>query len=131
MQAGTIPMTAGTAALANSGDGVFFLGSAVTRTLVEGNYIGLNAAGTASLANHLSGVDIQDGTRNTIGGTTAGARNVISGNASVGVYIHSSSASMGSGNLVAGNYIGTDKGGATALGLLVYLVAVLARPERF
>jgi hypothetical protein len=107
---------AGNVVSGNGSDGVFFLGSAVTKTLVEGNYIGLNAAGTASLANHLSGVDIQDGTMNTIGGTTAGARNVISGNASVGVYIHSSSASMGSGNLVAGNYIGTDKDGAAALG---------------
>jgi CSLREA domain-containing protein len=107
---------AGNVVSGNGSDGVFFLGSAVSKTLVEGNYIGLNASGTASLANRLSGVDIQDGMMNTIGGTTAGARNVISGNASVGVYIHSTSASMGSGNLVAGNYIGTDKGGAAALG---------------
>ena len=42
---------------------------------------------------------------NTIGGTAAGDRNVISGSVQGGgVFIHGSA----TGNLVAGNYIGTD-----------------------
>ncbi len=42
---------------------------------------------------------------NTIGGTTASARNIISGNADAGVWITSS----GSNELVEGNYIGTER----------------------
>ena len=44
---------------------------------------------------------------NTIGGTAAGDRNVISGNAGGGVFIDGSA----TGNLVAGNYISGDAGG--------------------
>src|SRR5207248_2866190 len=47
---------------------------------------------------------------NTIGGTVAGARNVISGNYEDGVDISASS------NLVEGNYIGTDQNGTAKLG---------------
>ena len=47
---------------------------------------------------------------NTIGGTAAGAGNVISGNQGIGVLIGSPN------NVVQGNYIGTDVTGQTALG---------------
>jgi titin len=50
---------------------------------------------------------------NLIGGDTARARNVISGNSSIGVTI---SGSIATDNVVAGNYIGTDRTGAAALG---------------
>src|SRR5215211_7077295 len=50
--------------------------------------------------------------KNTVGGTTAGARNIISGNSNFGVYIHSGA----SDNKVMGNYIGTDKTGTVAMG---------------
>ena len=50
---------------------------------------------------------------NTIGGTAAGARNVISGNGSHGVRIDGSSAT---GNWVQGNYIGTNAAGTADLG---------------
>src|SRR5262249_29422244 len=49
---------------------------------------------------------------NTIGGTSAGARNVISGNALDGIVISDSGTT---GNVVQGNYIGTDITGAVAL----------------
>src|SRR5204863_7896560 len=54
--------------------------------LVQGNFIGTDVTGTAALGNHFAGVDIR-GDDNTIGGTTAGARNVISGNDQDGVLI--------------------------------------------
>jgi hypothetical protein len=51
--------------------------------LVEGNYIGLNAAGTAALpGSGLTGIailEIDNSSNNTIGGTVSSARNVISG----------------------------------------------------
>ena len=81
---------------------------------VQGNFIGLNAAGTAALGNG-NGVIIGGGsatTNNTIGGTVAGARNVISGNI-VGISITGSTTT---GNKVQGNYIGTNPAGTAAIG---------------
>ena len=48
--------------------------------LVAGNFIGTNAAGTAALGNSDNGVRIVGCPGNTVGGTAAGAGNVISGN---------------------------------------------------
>lgn len=77
---------------------------------VQGNLIGLNAAGTAALGNR-TGIWIDGGDNNVIGGTIAGARNVISGNNS-GVYIAGrSDGSSTTGNAVQGNYIGTNQAG--------------------
>jgi hypothetical protein len=87
--------------------------SAASGNLVQGNFIGTNAAGTASLGNLHAGVTILSTPANTIGGTVAAARNVISGNGGEGVTIANSAAS---GNLVQGNFIGTNAAGTVALG---------------
>jgi hypothetical protein len=80
---------------------------------VEGNYIGPDAAGTASVYNCDTGVTIQNSASyNTVGGTTAGARNVIAGNANDGIFITSSGTAK---NVIEGNDIGTDLTGANAL----------------
>ena len=91
----------------NSGDGVEITGAGSTNNVVEGNYIGTNAAGSAALANG-TGVLILS-THNTIGGTTSATRNVISGNTSWGIDLESS------GNLVAGNFVGTNAAGNAPL----------------
>ena len=52
--------------------------------MVQGNFIGTDVSGTTALGNR-DGVYIQSSNGNTIGGTTAGARNVISGNNRDGV----------------------------------------------
>jgi hypothetical protein len=81
------------------------------RNLVQGNYIGTDVTGTVPLGNSLVGVEIfYESSDNTIGGTTAGARNIISGNI-VGVTI--GDATM---TLVQGNFIGTDVTGTKAVG---------------
>jgi len=83
---------------------------------VQGNNIGTNAAGTALLSNSV-GVDIF-GSNNTVGGTVAGAGNVISGNRNanaVGVDIEINA----SGNQMQGNKIGTNAAGTSALGNLI------------
>ena len=78
---------------------------------IEGNFIGTNAAGTAALPNQQQGIFVNS-PNNVIGGTTAAARNVISGNQGQGLFLVSGA----NGNTVAGNYIGTNVDGTAALG---------------
>lgn len=81
--------------------------------LVQGNYIGLNAAGNAPLANTWSGVSIFGGARsNLIGGPLAGMRNFISGNANQGIVISDADTD---GNRIEGNYIGLNPSGTAAI----------------
>ncbi len=96
----------------NNGEGIRFGGSSQNNT-VQGNYIGTTAAGTAALGNALNGINFvgTNANTNSIGGSAAGARNVISGNLGGGITI-----STGSGQVIQGNYIGTDFTGATDLG---------------
>src|SRR5207248_577660 len=55
-------------------------GAGLAGNLIAGNYIGTNATGTAALANGGNGLTIVNSADNTIGGTAASARNLISGN---------------------------------------------------
>ena len=136
---------AGTAAQANSGHGVFIDGSpnnnvggtsAAERNVisgntldgvrifqgsgnqVQGNYIGTDAAGVAAVSNRRDGVNILNSTNNVVGGDTAAARNVISGNASSGVAIDAVAGApipVSSGNVIKGNYVGMNAAGTAAL----------------
>jgi titin len=93
----------------NGWEGVGIHGSGTTGNVVSGNYIGTDRLGTTSRANTLDGVRIYGGAQNnTVGGDTAGERNIISGNARDGVRIVGAGTT---GNLVMGNYIGLDPGG--------------------
>ena len=83
--------------------------------IVQGNIIGLNAAGTAKIPNINDGVALSDATNTLIGGTTTGARNLIAGNNGSGVTIRSTGNGAGN-NLVQGNLIGTNSVGASNLG---------------
>jgi hypothetical protein len=82
-----------------------------TGNLVQGNLIGTDFNGTAALPNGIFGVIVRTGSSSTIGGTTAAARNVISGNGIIGVWLQSGVAV----NLVQGNYIGVDVTGNAAI----------------
>lgn len=88
----------------NSFQGILINGNGNT---VQGNFIGTNAAGTAVLASSTggaqSGVSIENSTsaNNIIGGTAAGAGNLISGN-QTGII------NVGPGTSIQGNLIGTD-----------------------
>ena len=81
--------------------------------VIEGNYIGTNAAGTAAIGGNGQYAIQVASPSNTIGGTTPAAGNVISGNAGAGIIIGGSSAT---GNAVQGNYIGTDQTRTQAIG---------------
>jgi len=131
---------AGTAPLGNAGNGVFIsnnqtnnsvggsssslrnvisgngasgveLAFASTGNVVQGNYIGTDITGTASIPNGGSGVKLTGALGNAIGGSGAGEGNLISGNATNGIEFSSASNSQ-----VFGNRIGTQADGVTALG---------------
>ncbi|MBM2840039.1 MAG: quiC [Bacteroidetes bacterium] len=89
---------------------------------VQGNYIGTDITGMADLGNDLSGISINYSDQNLIGGTTPEARNVISGNGSVGgggsINAPGISLIAGSANVIQGNYIGIAADGLTPLGNL-------------
>jgi CSLREA domain-containing protein len=99
--------------ISGNGTGIWVVSAGAGNT-IQGNHIGTNAAGTAAIGNPDDGITIQATTNTVVGGTTAGARNVISGNGD-GVSIQGSAAT---GNLVQGNYIGTDATGTNPLGNL-------------
>lgn len=102
---------AGNVISANTGVGVQFI-TVGTSNLVQGNLIGTDASGSNDLGNGSSGVAINEANNCTVGGTVAGAGNVISGNGSNGVRINAATAT---GNRVQGNRIGTRADGATQL----------------
>jgi titin len=102
---------AGNVISGNKVAGIYVQGSTATGNTIEGNYIGTNAAGTGALANRIAGVYISGAGNNTIGGTTAGARNLISGNMDGVLVLRSGTA----GDTIEGNYIGTNAAGTAAL----------------
>jgi hypothetical protein len=112
-----------------SGNGVGGIGNGVSldgstsKNVIQGNYIGLGITITGTIANPIIttaplgnsgyGVEVADSSENTIGGTTQAQRNVISGNALVGVLL---SGSQTFSNTVAGNFIGTNQLGTVDWG---------------
>jgi titin len=108
----------------NSGDGISITDAGTSSNVVEGNFIGTDAAGSVALGNLGNGVTVEIGaSNNTIGGTTAGARNIISGNAANGIHLLDGYIAFGNeitrntaNNAFEGNYIGTDVTGNAALG---------------
>lgn len=127
---------AGTAAVPNGGNGIlvqagngYTIGGSTTAarnvisgnsqnginvgaasTAIQGNYIGLNAAGTAAVPNGLDGVALTAGTSLTVGGS--GTRgNVIAGNSGNGVSL----ASGLTGTFIDNNKIGLNAAGTAAV----------------
>ncbi|HEV3229185.1 MAG TPA: PKD domain-containing protein [Solirubrobacteraceae bacterium] len=96
----------------NTGDGVEVSDAGTTANVIAGNYVGINAAGTAAVANRRGVLVTGGATHTTIGGTTPGARNVVAGNRDDGVELFAAGAT---GNVVEGNYIGTNAPGTAAV----------------
>ena len=81
--------------------------------VVQGDYIGTDVTGTMRLGAFASGIDFGEVTASTIGGTTSGSGNLISGNNGSGVSIDSPQAG---GIVIQGNLIGTDVTGTLPVG---------------
>ena len=89
--------------------------------IIEGCYFSTNADGTAvATRRNSTSLDVRS-SNNRIGGTTAAARNVISGANFHGIEMFS-----GTGNLIQGNYIGTNAAGTAALGNRVTGIRILS-----
>lgn len=106
----------------NSGSAII-INSQLSNT-IQGNYIGVNRAGTAALANGGAGIELATlgavpiaGI--TIGGATAqpgtGAGNVISGNGFNGISMNVSGGSTVGASSIQGNLIGLNSTGAAAI----------------
>jgi len=106
--------------ISGNSQGVTIFGGRSVGDVVQGNMIGTDVTGTNPLGNLNSGVYVGDwffpgytASNATIGGTTAGAGNVISANGKYGVWITGAGAT---GNVVEGNLIGTGITGTEDLG---------------
>jgi len=87
-------------------------------TVIQGNFIGTDPAGSVDMGNGIDGVS-SFVSNNTIGGAAPADRNVISGNGVAGVTISAVSPAgngVGARNKIQGNYIGTDATGTGPLG---------------
>ncbi len=87
--------------------GVFIAGGMAFAVEVQGNYIGVLPDGSGCLPNDLNGVEVVAAANNVIGGSNSGEGNVVSCNGLVGVILGNQS----TGNIIAGNRIGTDPAG--------------------
>ena len=92
--------------LAGSAVGVIVEGTGKSN-VIEGNYIGTDASGTASLSSSL-GISV-DAADVTVGGTEPGAGNLVSGHSGDGIHFG------GNDGHVEGNRIGTDSSGTVLL----------------
>ena len=96
----------------NRGDGIDISGGAAS-DLVEGNSIGMNAAGTSPLGNAIDGIFVNQSPGTMLGGSAAGTGNLISGNGLHGIVLFGSGTS---GSQVLGNRIGSDISGERIAG---------------
>ena len=79
---------------------------------MQGNLIGTNASGTKPLPNTRYGIELNY-SQNTIGGSGAGQRNIISGNLQGGIFIWGTPNTTA--NILSNNYIGIDITGTKKL----------------
>ena len=133
----TIGVNAGNVISVNGQTGITIEGIESSGNVVQGNFIGTDKAGEITnpngvlgdgdeLGNWLAGIRISDSPGNLIGGTTSGARNIISGNREGGVYIFGENATD---NKVQGNYIGTNVTGTRGLGNIDFGIAISGAPN--
>ncbi|MCO6412446.1 MAG: DUF4347 domain-containing protein, partial [Thiogranum sp.] len=96
----------------NDQAGIIVWDVTTTGTVIQGNYIGVDASGTRALGN-TDGIVVDFDSSNTIigGDAAAGEGNLISGNSRNGIEIYDAG-----NNTVAGNRIGTDVTGTLDLG---------------
>ena len=95
-----------------SGIKMFSSTQPLARNKIEGNLIGTDVAGNNAIPNDV-GIYLEESAcqSNVIGGTLEAQRNVVSGNADIGVLLD-----LAPNNTIKGNYIGLDVSGRYGLG---------------
>ncbi|HOY33391.1 MAG TPA: T9SS type A sorting domain-containing protein [Bacteroidales bacterium] len=78
--------------------------------VIKGNYIGTNFNASDTAGNYIGIEIIGNPQYNTIGGSSAEDRNIVSGNDHIGIRIVNSN-----NNIIINNYVGTDRTGTFAL----------------
>ena len=101
----------------NDLQGVHIEGDRSVANRVVGNLVGTTISGDTALGNGTElylgdGIRVEGGRFNVIGGRTPAERNVVSGNFDDGIDLRDGAR----GNVVKGNYIGTDAAGTRPLG---------------
>jgi CSLREA domain-containing protein len=123
---GTTPATRNVVS-GNQIDGIHIVSTSAglgASNVIEGNFVGVNAAGTGSVGikaigaaagtpagNFVFGIEISGGGNNTVGGSVPGARNVVGFNAA-GIEVDDG----GQNNIIQGNFVGVGADGATPVG---------------
>ncbi len=84
-------------------------------SVIEGNFIGTNASGSVKLGNASVGIHVINSSNNLVGTNADGVgdpgeRNIILGN-NFGVFIQTAGPMLSHNNVVAGNFLGTDRTG--------------------
>ena len=105
--------------VANVATGVAVEGGGSSGNLIAGNFIGTDLTGSSSVGDSdrgLTGINISSASGNTIGGTTAGARNIITGGTrGSGIVFTDDDNRTGTANLVEGNFINVTASGTSLL----------------
>ncbi len=101
--------------IAATNEGIVVYGG--SQNVIQGNYLGINRAGSAALGTGYAGIHLQASgatvsSQNTIGGTTAATRNVMGGLSS-GVTLADTI-----GTRIVGNYLGLGSDGSTSIPIL-------------
>src|SRR5205085_11746924 len=102
----------------NGGSGIAIVGNHGEQ--IQSNYIGTNASGTAAIGNVGQGIGLSSASNISIGGTAAGAGNLISGNQSEGIRLSDASTN----NTVQGNFIGTNAAGTAGIANAIAGIAI-------
>lgn len=105
-------LSAGNLIAHNGGDGIRIQGPGTTGNVVAGNFVGVDVTGTTARENIDTGIEINNATSNTIGGTSAGMGNLVSGNRGDGILLTGAGAAN---NVIQGNRIGTNASGTAAI----------------
>ena len=91
---------------------IFIFGAGSISNVIAANYIGTDPSGSHAAVNNFgNGIVIEHASANLIGGTDAGAGNVISANPTNGIYLTDGA----DFNLIQQNYVGTDYSGFVAV----------------
>jgi CSLREA domain-containing protein len=84
---------------------------------IVGNFVGVNPSGSAAEPNQNDGTHMSNSSSSSIGGTTAEARNVVSGNLFDGIHVVGSTGAPATGNLIEGNFVGVNATGTDSVGI--------------